>query len=35
MAESIQVPGVGAFTMFTDPQGAHLAAMQYDMPEEA
>jgi len=35
MAESIEVPGVAAFTMFTDPQGAHLAAMQYDMPEEA
>jgi len=33
-AESIQVPGVGAFTMFADPQGAHLAAMQYAIPEE-
>ncbi len=32
-APSIEVPNVGSFTMFADPQGAHLAAMQYVFPE--
>lgn len=35
MAESVAVPGVGAFTMFSDPQGAVLAAMKYEMPDDA
>lgn len=34
MAGSIEVPGVGTFTMFADPQGAHAAAIQYATPEE-
>jgi len=34
MFDPIDVPGVGRFSMFQDPQGAVLAAMQYQMPEE-
>lgn len=34
VADSISAPGVGSFTLFTDPQGAHLAAIQYEMPAE-
>ena len=35
MFDPIPIPGVGRFSMFQDPQGAVLACMEYQMPEEA